>query len=115
MDGFNNKFIKLVNELNEGNLLTEDLDKYVKENSDKEIFRKCILNLMDNSNNLVKIYAAKYSYEYNIDIKKSYFVCRYILRRDKNLNARIEAKNIYDSYKRRHIKKIIGKIRRKKY
>lgn len=114
MDGFNNKFIKLVNELNEGNILTEDLDKYVQENSDKNIFSKCILSLMDSNNNLVKIYAAKYSYYYNIDKKKSYFICRYILRREKNLNARIEAKSIYDSYKRRYIRKIIDKISRKK-
>lgn len=113
MDGFRNKFIKLVNDIKDGNILSTELDNYVKENSTKNIFRGAIKSLMDESLPLVKIYAAKYSFEYNIDKKKSYQISRYILRREKDISCRIEAKYIYDRYNRRFISKITKLLHRK--
>ena len=114
MDGFKNKFIKLAIKISSGDILTTELDKYVSSNSNKTIFKDAIKDLMENDDNVVKILASRYSYEYNIDKKKSYRIARLLLRRDKSLVVRIEAKYIYDNYKRRHIKKITKLIRRKK-
>ena len=114
MDGFNNKFIKIVNDIKDGEVLIKDLDKYFKENNDKNIFKKCIVSLMDNKDEYVKIYAARYSLEYDIDKKASYNCARYILRCSKDNNCRIEAKYIYDRYKKRYISKITKILMRKK-
>lgn len=114
MEKFLNKFISLVNDYKDGNLLLEQLDKFVKENKDKKYFSDAIKKLMDNEISWVMVLAAKYSLEYKIDIKKSYFVSRYILRREKDINCRLEAKQIYDTYRKRHINKITKIIRRKK-
>lgn len=115
MDGFKNKFIKLANDISEGNILSDELDNYVKENSNKTIFKEAIKSLMENNLSIVKVYAAKYSFEYKIDIKKSYYIARYILRKERDLVCKVEAKSIYDKYRRRHIPKItrIFSIRRR--
>lgn len=113
MDGFRNKFIKLVNGIKDGDVLSTELDNYVKENSTKTIFKDAIKSLMDESLPLVKVYAARYSFEYNIDKKKSYYISRYILRREKDISCRIEAKYIYDRYNRRFISRITKLIHRK--
>ena len=114
MDGFIKKFIKLSNSISNGSILTEELDKYVSSNSKKSIFNDAINRLMEYDDNVVKILAARYSYDYNIDKNKSYNIARLILRRDKSLVCRIEAKYIYDNHKRRHIRKITRLIRRNK-
>ena len=114
MDGFRNKFIKLANDIKEGNILSTELDKYVKENSTKNIFKDAIKSLMEDSSSHVKIFAAKYSFEYGIDQKRAYYISRYILRKEKNLSCRVEAKYIYDRYHRRYISKITSFLLRKK-
>ena len=108
MDGFRNKFIKLANDIKEGNILSTELDKYVKENSTKSMFKDAIKSLME-----VKIFAAKYSFEYGIDQKRAYYISRYILRKEKDLSCRVEAKYIYDRYHRRYISKITSFLLRK--
>lgn len=113
MDGFRNKFIKLVDGIKEGDVLSTELDKYVKENSNKNIFKDAIKSLMDESLPLVKVYAARYSFEYDIDKKRSYYISKYILRREKDISCRIEAKYIYDRYHRRFISKITKLLHRK--
>ena len=115
MNDFKNKFIKLVNKICDGELLSVELDKYIKDNNNKSIFIESIKELMEHDDNAVKIYAAKYSYDYGIDKKKSYSIARLILRREKSLVCRIEAKYIYDNHKRRYIRKITKLIKRKKY
>ena len=115
MDGFKNKFIKLASKINSGEILTEELDNFVKDNSEKSIFKSAINDLMDSNDYLVKILAARYSYDYNIDKKKAYSISRFILRCDDSVICRIEAKYIYDNHKRRHIRRITKFIRRKKY
>lgn len=114
MDGFRNKFIKLANDIKEGNILSTELDKYVKENSTKSMFSSAIKSLMEDSSSYVKIFAAKYSFEYGIDQKRAYYISRYILRKEKDLSCRVEAKYIYDRYHRRYISKLISFLLRKK-
>ena len=106
MDGFKLKFIKLSDKISRGEILTTELDKYVKSNCNKSIFRDAIIDLMDSDDYVVRILAARYSYDYDIDKKKSYSIARLILRREKSLVCRIEAKYIYDNHRRRHIRKI---------
>ena len=78
MDGFKNKFIKLANDIKEGNILSTELDKYVKDNSNKSMFSSAIKSLMEDSSSHIKIFAAKYSFEYGIDKKRAYYISRYI-------------------------------------
>lgn len=114
MDGFIKKFIKLSNSICNGSILTDELDKYVSSNSDKTMFKDAIKKLMEYDDNVVRIYAARYSYDYNIDKKKAHSIAKEVLRCDKSLMCRMEAKYIYDNYKRRYIRKITSLIRRKK-
>ena len=114
MDGFNTKFIKLIEDIKEGNIMISELDKYVSNNCNKGIFSKAIVSLMDNTDDYVKIFSSRYSFDYNIDKKKAYFNARYILRRSNDLNCRLEAKYIYDRYKRRYISSMIRLFSRKR-
>ena len=114
MDGFNTKFIKLVNDIKSGEILSNELDKYVKDNSNKNIFKKCILNLLDNKDEYVKAFACKYCFDYDIDKKKAYDISRYILRNSKDKNSKIEAKYVYDRYKKRYVTKITKLIMNRK-
>jgi len=114
MDGFNTKFIKIVEDIKNGEVLTTELDKYVKDNSDKNIFSKAIKSLMENKDEYIKILSSRYSYDYNIDKKKSYFNSRLILRTSKDVNCRLEAKYIYDRYRKRHLTKIANIFKLKK-
>ena len=114
MDGFNTKFIKMIEDMKKGELFSNDLDNYIKEHSDKNIFNKCILSLMEHKDEYVKIYSSKYCFEYNINNKKAYDNARYILRNSKDNTCRIEAKYIYDRYKRRHLTKIAKVLMKRK-
>lgn len=113
MDGFNTKFIKIIEDIKKGEILSTELEKYIKEHCDKNIFKKCILSLMDYNDEYVKIYSSRYSFEYDIDKKKAYDNARYILRNSKDNTCRMEAKYIYDRYKRRHISKLIKVLMKK--
>lgn len=115
MDGFKNKFIKLVEKIRNGDILTKDLDSYVKDISNKKFFSDAIKDLMDNKDYLVKVLAARYCYDYDIDKSRAYSIARLVLRNDKTVVCRIEAKYIYDDYKRRHIRKLIRFFNKKKY
>ena len=106
MDGFNTKFIKLVEDIKSGEILTKELDKYIMDNSGKNIFSKALINLMDSKDEYVKIFSSRYAYDYNINRKKAYFNARLILRTSNDINCRLEAKYIYDRYRRRHLTKI---------
>lgn len=114
MDGFKTKFIKLVSDIKDGEGLTTELDKYIKENCKKNIFSKAIVNLMDNKDEYVKIFSSRYAFDYDIDKKKAYFNARLILRTSTDVNCRLEAKYIYDRYKRRYVSKLISILSSKK-
>lgn len=112
MDGFIKKFIKLSNNISDGSILTEELDKYVKSNSDKTRFKDAINRLMEYDDNVVRILASRYSYDYDIDKKKAYSIAKEVLRHDKSLVCRIEAKYIFDNHKRRHVRNLTTLIQR---
>lgn len=114
MDGFNTKFIKLVDDIKNGEILTIELDKYIKDNSSKNIFSKALVSLMDNKDEYIKIFSSRYAFDYNIDKKKAYFNSRLILRQSTDVTCRLEAKYIYDRYKRRHLTKITKLIKFRK-
>lgn len=114
MDGFNTKFIQMIEDMKKGDILSNDLEKYIKEHSNKNIFNKCILSLMEHNDEYVKIFSSRYCFEYNIDIKKAYNNARYILRNSKDNTCRMEAKYIYDRYKRRHITKLVKVLMKRK-
>lgn len=49
MDEFKIKYCKLVKDVVEGHIDSREFDKFIKDNSNKDYFRKSIIELMDDS------------------------------------------------------------------
>lgn len=109
MDEFKIEYCKLVKDVVEGHIDSREFDKFIKDNSNKDYFKKSIIELMDDSDPWNMVYAAGISIDYNIDMKKARKTIKYILRKVEFGLYTIEAENNLFKYKRKRWSRFLNK------
>ena len=109
MNEFKIKYCKLVKEVVEGHIDSREFDKFIKDNSNKEYFKKSIIDLMDDKDPWNMVYAAGISIDYNIDMKKARKTLKYILRKVEFGIYTIEAENNLIKYRRKRLSRFFKK------